>query len=143
MRFTQGAITMTEHAPFATCRRRVLQSGIDAFVAVVLGMLVWPFPIARATMTPFAQVVGIVVVIAAAQSVYFMATSALYGQTLGMRLAGMRLRSQDAARPTRWRVACWAAASSAIVWWFIVSPKAACRAQLAERLSGVSVDYEE
>lgn len=119
--------------------RRRLQSVVDIVVSIVLAMLVWPFPIARATLSVPAQLTGICVVILVVQLLYFAGSTAVWQHTLGMRMAGVRLAGIGESPVSRGQAVRWAVVSSLLAYWFTVAPSQATRVALAERVSGTTV----
>jgi len=121
----------------STSRRA--QSLIDIFVSVFAAMMVWPFPVARATLSPPIHVAGVLVTCFVVQLLYFCVCAVVWHQTLGMRLAGIRLHAQDGEPPTRTQSLSWGLVSALIAPWFAVAPGHADAAAVAERVSGTTV----
>lgn len=118
---------------------RRAQSLIDIFVSVFAAMMIWPFPVARATMTPAVHVSGVLLTIIVVQFVYFVVCAMIWQQTLGMRLADIRLRARDGEPPTRRQALIWGLVSAPIALWFSVAPGQAGSAAVAERVSATTV----
>lgn len=96
--------------------RRALrqQTLTDVVLSLVLTALVWPFPLARANMSVIAQVVAILVAWQIVQSAYFAVAAGIWGQTGGMRLAGLSLMDADAREATRSQRVRWGAIAGAL-----------------------------
>lgn len=119
-----------------SCAARRGQTIADVIVSVVIAMLVWPFPIARATLDPAAHFAGVLATCVLVQVVYFAATAALWRQTLGMRLIGARLETLDGGTPRRVSAVRWGVVSALLAPWHMLAPRSACKAAAAERMSG-------
>jgi uncharacterized RDD family membrane protein YckC len=120
-------------------RVRRAQSLLDIGVSVFAAMMVWPFPVARATLSPSVHVAGVIVTCVVVQLAYYAVCAALWRQTLGMRLSGIRLHAADGQPPTRGQGALWGLVSALLAVWFVASPSSAASASTAERLSGTTV----
>ena len=120
-------------------KSRRAQSLIDIFVSVFAAMMLWPFPVARATLSPPVHIVGVVVTCFVVQLVYFTVCAVVWHQTLGMRLAGIRVYAADGESPTRRQALLWGLVSALIAVWFAVAPRQAGSAAVAERVSATTV----
>jgi uncharacterized RDD family membrane protein YckC len=120
-----------------------MQSLVDVFVSIVLAMLVWPFPVARAMLSPTVQVAGVLALCVCLQLAYYIVAAAIWRQTLGLRLAGLRLSSSAGGAPTRAQVVKWAAISASLALWYAFAPRSACATGLAERLTATRVVSSE
>ncbi len=120
-------------------KARRAQSVIDVFVSVFAAMMLWPFPVARATLSPTVHVTGVLLTIVVVQVVYFAVCAVVWRQTLGMRLAGIRLSTPAGEPATRRQALLWGIVSAPLALWFAVAPKQACSAAVAERVSATTV----
>jgi hypothetical protein len=125
--------------PSPSDRRR--QSALDCGAALVLAMLAWPFPLARASLAPIVHVVSILVVWQIVQVVYFSVCSAVWGKTGGVALLGMNLVVEGGERPSRRQAATWGAVAGLLTIPTIIAPSSS--PGLAERFSGVALMREE
>lgn len=125
--------------PERYAKTRRAQSLIDMFISVFAAMLLWPFPIARAALTPAVHVAGVLATCVVAQLLYYAISAASWRRTVGMHLAGIRLASADGKPPRRGQAVMWGLISAVIAVWFAVAPSSACRAATAERASGTKV----
>lgn len=114
---------------------RRAQSLIDIFISVFAAMMIWPFPVARATLTPPVHIVGVLVTCFVVQLLYFTVCAVVWHRTLGMRLAGIRVGGHDGEPPTRKQALLWGLVSALIAMWFAVAPRQAASAAVAERVS--------
>jgi uncharacterized RDD family membrane protein YckC len=130
---------VTESVSTADCKARRIQSAADVFMSVLLAMMIWPFPVARALMSPAAHVAGVLATCLIVLLVYFSVSAAAWRQTLGMRLAGVRLESIEGDAPTRAQGLKWGLVSAVVAPWYIVAPASACSASIAERVSRTTV----
>jgi len=122
---------------YAKVRRA--QSLIDIFISVFAAMMVWPFPIARATLSPPIHVAGVLVTCVVVQLLYFSVCAVAWQKTLGMRLAGIRLSTPGGDSPTRRQALIWGLVSSLTAVWFAFAPSHAGSAAVAERVSATTV----
>jgi len=125
--------------PDQLAKTRRVQSLIDIFVSVFAAMMLWPFPIARATLEPPIHIAGVLVTCFVVQLLYFSVCAVVWQRTLGMRLAGVRVRGRDGALPTRGQALVWGLVSALIAVWFAVAPRRAGSAAVAERVSATTV----
>ncbi len=125
--------------PGHNAKNRRAQSVIDIFISVFAAMMIWPFPVARATLSPSIHVLGVLVTCVVVQLLYFIVCAAAWQQTLGMRLAGVQLRAQGGESPTRGQALLWGLVSALIAVWFVVAPRQAGSAAVAERVSVTAV----
>jgi len=123
--------------PHSKARRA--QSLIDIFVSVFAAMMLWPFPVARATLAPPIHIAGVLVTCIVVQVLYYSVCAVVWQKTLGMRLAGIRVHGQDGETPTRGQALLWGFVSALIAVWFAVAPRQAGSAALAERVSSTTV----
>lgn len=118
---------------------RRAQSLIDLFVSVFAAMMLWPFPVARATLSPPIHIAGVLATCFIVQLLYFAVCAVVWRQTLGMRLAGVRLYAHNGGSPTRPQALLWGLVSALIAVWFAVAPGQAGSAAVAERVSATTV----
>lgn len=123
------------------CGARRLQSAADVLTAVVLAMLVWPFPVARATLTPGVHVLGVFVMCLAVLLAYYVISAAVWRKTLGMRLAGLELRGETSP-PERLHLVSWGLTAAVFSAWYVLAPKSACRYAPDARSARVWVSAE-
>jgi len=123
--------------PHSKLRRA--QSLIDIFISVFAAMMLWPFPVARATLAPPVHIAGVLVTCVAAQLLYYSVCAVVWQRTLGMRLAGVRVYAHDGAQVTRGQALVWGLVSALIAVWFAVAPKQAGSVAFAERVSATAV----
>lgn len=121
------------------CRARRMQSIVDILISIMLAMLIWPFPIARATLTPVVHVTGVLAACVIVQLGYFTISAIAWQRTLGMRLAGLTIESADGGPLARAQGVKWGLISAVIALWFAVAPDSACAAAVAEKASGTRV----
>jgi hypothetical protein len=116
------------------------QTALDVGASLILAILVWPFPLARAMLTPLVHVISILVLWQIVQVGYFSISSAAWRKTPGMHLAGLVLKAADGSLPTRGQAVRWGllAAVMAVPRVLTGGPSSG-RADLAERLSEVAV----
>ncbi|MDP2182816.1 MAG: hypothetical protein Q8K99_09665 [Actinomycetota bacterium] len=88
-------------------------SAIDYAAAVVIGVIVFPFPIVRAYVPVWVFVVSILVVIGIAHALYVALTSVLLGRTPGMYLFDLGF---DDERPGLFRALMWGFGSAVVFW---------------------------
>lgn len=120
-----------------TSRQRRIQSALDMGASLVLAMLAWPFPVARANLPVPVHIVSILVFWLIVQVGYFVVAVGWWRATPGMALTGLRL-SPDADATTRGQRVKWALAEGpfAIVRVVGGSPT---RPTLAEKVSGLTL----
>ena len=128
---------MTERS--ADCKARRTQSLVDLLVSIVIAMLLWPFPVARAMLSPTIHVAGVLATCVIVQLVYFALSASVWSQTLGMRLVEVRLVSDDGEPVSRGRAVQWGLVSAVIAPWYVVAPSSACAASIAERTTRTTV----
>jgi len=121
------------------CRIRRTQSGIDIVLSVLLAMMLWPFPVGRAMLSPAVHVLGVLITYGVVQVLYYAVSAVAWRQTLGMRLVGVRLRSADGAVPARRHALRWGLVSAVTAPWYVVAPRSACTARTAERFSRTTI----
>ena len=92
-------------APEASARRK--QSAIDVATALILTILVWPFPLARVSLTPLVHVISILVLWQLMQVGYFAVSAAVWRKTAGMHLLGLGLADADGCVPARGAAVTW------------------------------------
>lgn len=117
------------------CKHRRTQALADIGVAIGLTVLVWPFPLARAALSPAGHVTAILAAYLCVQLVYHAVSAGAWRRTVGMRLTGHVLISEGGVRSTHARSIMWGVASGLLSPWYAVSPAAACRFSVPERLS--------
>ena len=78
------------------------QAALDAAASLLIAILAWPFPLARATLSVPVHAVSILVVWWIVQIAYYTVTVGFWGQTGGMRLLGLGLAA-TAPRPVSGR----------------------------------------
>jgi len=125
------------------CDERRTQSIVDIVASVVVAMLAWPNPVARAMLTPAVHVAGVLAACVVVQLAYYTVSAMVWRQTLGMRLVGIRLASTGDEPLTRAQVLKWGLISALIAPWFAVAPGPACSAAVAEKASGTQVTSVE
>lgn len=82
-------------------------TGLDVGIVVVLAMLLWPFPLARANLSPSAHAAAIAVWVVFALCAYQVAVLTRSGRSLGMYLSGLRLSHSSpggSGRILRWAI---------------------------------------
>jgi uncharacterized RDD family membrane protein YckC len=99
------------------------QSAIDVAASLVLAMLLWPFPLARMTLSVPVHVLSVLVFWQLVQTGYFAVTVSTWGQTAGMRLAGISLSENGGGEPTRSQRASWGAISGMLAFAVLVAPE--------------------
>ncbi|MDZ4065035.1 MAG: hypothetical protein U1E22_10270 [Coriobacteriia bacterium] len=112
-------------------------SVVDYAAAVVIGVIIFPFPIVRAYVSVWVFVVSILVVIGVAHALYIGLTSVLLGRTPGMYLFDLGFGGE---RPGAYRAMMWGF-GSAVVFWpsLIVSRFAHPERGIPAMMSGVRV----
>jgi uncharacterized RDD family membrane protein YckC len=106
------AETTNSRVPTRSARRT--QTAIDSGAALLLAILVWPFPLARANLAPLVNVAGVLLLWQLLQVAYFAITMAVWKATAGTRLMGLRVVAADGVEPSRRQRAVWGALSGAI-----------------------------
>jgi len=124
-------------APAAAARRS--QSAIDCGAALVLAMLAWPFPLARAVLPPAAHVVSVLIFWYAVQIAYFTVTMALWGATAGTRLLGLVVVTPEGLTPGRRQRVLWGALSGVTAFARVVVPTRTGGRGTPERVARVEV----
>jgi hypothetical protein len=124
------------------CRDRRLQSIADITFSVVVGVLIWPFPAARAMLSPLLHVMGVIITCTVVLFGYYVLSAVLWRRTLGMRLAGLKLELVEAGSSEPIRVMRWGLVSAALSGWYVIAPAQACASAIPERASGVRVGDE-
>ena len=106
----------------------------------MLTILVWPFPLARASLPPLIHVVAILVLWQLVQAGYYAVSAAAWHKTAGMHVLGLELRDAKGLAPGRSQAVAWALAASlfAIVQ-LLPALRSRRRMDTAQRLSGVRV----
>lgn len=128
----------TDGVPTVSTRRA--QTAIDVGAALVITMLVWPFPIARAMLPPLVNVACILVAWQLIQVAYFAACSALWSTTGGMRLMGLTLAEPTGARPSRAVAVRWGLLAGVLgIPRLFATARSAGKPDAAERFSGARV----
>ena len=129
---------VADSAPSGSVRRK--QTAIDVVLALVLTMLVWPFPVARMNLTPVVHVISILVLWQLVQIGYFVVAAAVWRKTAGMYLLGLGLATGDHSVPDRAAAMRWAVIAGllGIARLFTGGPSGG-RSDMAERVSAVSV----
>lgn len=123
-------------ATHGACEGRRMQSIVDIIVSVALTMLAWPSPLARAWLTPAAHAAGVLAACVVVQLAYYTGSVLAWRQTLGMRLAGLRLSSAGEAPLTWVQGLKWGLVSAVLAPWYAIAPRSACSAAVAEKASG-------
>jgi uncharacterized RDD family membrane protein YckC len=126
-------------SPSPSDRRR--QAALDSGASLVLAMLAWPFPLARASLAPIVHVVSILIAWQIVQVAYFALCSSVWGKTGGSALLGMDLVADDGERPSRSQAALWGAVAGLLAIPTIVAPSSSPGP--AERVSRVSLMLDE
>ena len=75
-------------------RKRAL---IDAGAGLALTMLLWPFPLARATLSPLVNVVSVLIAWGVVNVVYHLVCARVWRRTAGTHLLGLSLCGKAAA----------------------------------------------
>ncbi len=113
------------------------QISIDLGVSLVLCMLIWPFPLARASLTVVSHVLSILLAWGVIHVAYLAATVGAWSQTAAMRLLGLSLATLD-GQPchTRQRMR-WGVIAGTLVLLRLVDPSGRPgRPALVDRISG-------
>ena len=135
----EGASGPGPSASTPTRSSRRAQAAIDSGVALVLAMLAWPFPLARAALPPAVHVVSLLVFWQLLQMAYFAVTMAVWGATAGTHLMGLRVVADGGAAPSRGQRAWWGVLSGALALVRIVAPVREGARDVPERAAGVDV----
>jgi uncharacterized RDD family membrane protein YckC len=122
-------------APTRSARRK--QTAIDGGAALVLTVLVWPFPLARAALSPLVNVACVLVLWQLLQVVYFAITMSVWGATAGTRVMGLHVVDIDGGPPTRRQRAVWGALSGVIALARIAMPAQEGKRDAPERAAHV------
>lgn len=123
----------------AQCVRRRKQTLLDMGVALLIVVMVWPFPVMRALLSPGGHVAAMLVAWAVTTVVYFAVSAAVWHRTIGMRAFGLRIDGLDGAEPARSAATRWGIIAGATALWFALAPISACRSGLAERVSATMI----
>ncbi|NTU70805.1 MAG: hypothetical protein HGB10_03160 [Coriobacteriia bacterium] len=116
------------------------QTAIDLGSALVITMLLWPFPVARAMLSVPVHVLSILAVWYLVLIAYFSVTCGVWGQTGGMRLMGIVFTDTSGDAVNRGRRAQWGAIAGALVCVRLLVPLAPDGTPgPVERLAGVSL----
>ena len=121
-------------------KSRRIQAGVDSGAALVLAMLAWPFPLARAMLPLPVNILSVLVLWQLIQVGYCALAAGVWGRTAGTLVAGISLVAQDGAETTRADRAKWGALAGAAALAHVVSPPAEGSPALAERLTGVRLE---
>jgi hypothetical protein len=124
----------------ATGSERRRQALIDALCSLVLAILAWPFPLARASLGVTVHVVAILVFWQLVQVAYYVLTTLTWHRTGGFVLLGLELRTANGGEAARGDLARWAlvAGSTAAVR-VLGSARTYRSPDSAERASGLRV----
>ena len=120
-----------------TRRQHQVQAALDSAAALVLAMLAWPFPLARALLPVPVNVVCVIVFWQLVQVLYCAITAGVWGQTGGMRLQGLGLFAEDGESPGRTARAKWGALAGAVALKQALFPSSVETPSFAERIAGV------
>jgi uncharacterized RDD family membrane protein YckC len=132
-----GSPAPVSATPTRSVRRA--QTAIDSVAALMLTMLVWPFPLARAALAPLVNVACILVLWQVLQVAYFTITMAVWGATGGTRVMGLRVMGTDGEAASRRQRAIWGALSGVIAVARIIAPPRSPAQDMPERIAGVTV----
>jgi hypothetical protein len=120
------------------------QTAIDVGAAFILTVLAWPFPLARATVSPLVHVISILVLWQIAQVGYYALSAAFWRKTPGMHLTGLILQRSDGSPPPRGRAVRWRLLGGVLALPRLISGGPSNdRADAAERFSGLTVASAE
>jgi hypothetical protein len=125
-----------------TRRSRRIQAAIDSGAALVLAMLAWPFPLARAMLPLPVNIISVLVFWQVVQVAYCALAAGAWGSTAGTRLQGIVLVDADGGEPTRLRRAQWGALVGAAALVHIAVPPLDSARTLAERASGIRLHQQ-
>jgi uncharacterized RDD family membrane protein YckC len=110
---------------------------IDSGTALVIAMLAWPFPIARAYLPVPIIIVSVLVFWQLIQVLYHVITVGFWGATGGMRLLGMSLEGRGGERASSSAARSWALWQGLTCVLVAVAPRAMATGVLSpERRSG-------
>jgi len=124
--------------PHRVARRK--QTALDVGTALVLTILAWPFPLARANLVPIVHVVSILALWQVVQAGYFAVCAAFWRKTGGMHLFGMVLGTLAGAPLSRGSAVSWGLLAGILgIPRLISGGPAAGAPDLAEKLSGARV----
>jgi uncharacterized protein YceK len=127
----------------ATARDIRIQAAIDLGSALVLCMLLWPFPLARAALPPVVHVAAILIAWCVVHVLYLSIGLAAWSQTGGMRLVGLVLRSPEGEPCDRRQRVRWGLLAGLLVALRFVAPAgASARPTLVDRLGGAELFRE-
>jgi hypothetical protein len=141
---TEGAGSWSETSDGSpTFRQRRTQTAIDSGAALVVTMLVWPFPLARAVLPVFANVLSVVVLWQVIQVGYFAVAMAVWGSTAGLRLQGLRLACSDGSTPDRAARLKWGVLAGSLALPQLAAPPAEGARSIPERAADVDVVTEQ
>jgi uncharacterized RDD family membrane protein YckC len=115
------------------------QTAIDSGAALVLTMLVWPFPLARAALAPLVNVACVLVLWQLLQIAYFTITVTVWGATAGTRVMGLRIVDTAGQSPTRRQRAVWGVLSGALAVVRVAVPASERDRDAPERVADVKV----
>jgi uncharacterized RDD family membrane protein YckC len=122
-----------------TRKTRRAQTAIDSGATLIFTMLAWPFPLARASLTPAVNVLSVLVLWQLLQIAYFAVTMSVWGATGGTRVMGLRVVGTDGTEPSRRQRALWGALSGAMAVVRVVAPAREGKLDLPERVAEVEV----
>jgi uncharacterized RDD family membrane protein YckC len=118
---------------------RRVQTAIDSGAALLLTILVWPFPLARAMLPVVVNVVSILVLWQLIQIAYFTVTMMVWGATAGTHLTGLRVVAVDGSAPSPRQRALWGALSGLVAVGRVIVPVRLGERGLPEKAAGVDV----
>jgi uncharacterized RDD family membrane protein YckC len=134
----KGAKAGTGQVPSATARRK--QTAIDVSAALILTMLVWPFPLARASFAPLVHVVSILLLWQIVVAGYYAVSCGFWRKTAGMHLLGLKLADPCGVPPTAGVAVAWGLVAGLLAMPRLLSGGPSdTRPDAAERLSGATV----
>lgn len=123
----------------ATRKALRTRAAIDTGVALVLAMLAYPFPIARASL-PLPVFVGSVILVwQVVQVAYCAVTAGIWHGTAGTRLAGLVVADSDGGTGTGPRRAAWGALAGLSATVQAIVPPADGSAGMAARATGIAL----
>jgi uncharacterized RDD family membrane protein YckC len=126
----------------ASARRK--QTAIDVGASLVLAMLAWPFPLARASLSIPVHVIALLVFWQVVQVGYYVLTTGTWGRTAGLHLVGLRLEAPDGTDPDRGAAIRWGALSAVLALPRLMTPASRTSDEgAAERSAGVGVVRED
>lgn len=127
------------HAEPVACAQRRKQSLLDMGVALLIVVMVWPFPVMRALLSPAGHAAAMVVTWALTTLLYFSISAAVWQRTLGMRAFGLRLAGPGDSAPSRGAGVRWGIIAGATVLWYAIAPASACGNGMPERASKTAI----